>query len=193
MSKNQKTTENTPKKPIYKKWWFWVIIVIVIIGVGGSSASNNSTDNTSRPSTSKTQEERDAEKAAEEERKAKEQAEQEQKIANAATVNYTDLFRNSGDYSGQYLKFVGEVVQTDSSNSYCRIATTKSQYSESYYEDVVYLAPCTTDGTKILEDDLIEFVGVGDGTFSYKTVLGSQMEIPKLKAAKITLIKHIDD
>lgn len=35
------TSNQQPKKPVYKQWWFWVIIVVVIIGIGGAGASSD--------------------------------------------------------------------------------------------------------------------------------------------------------
>lgn len=187
------------KAPVYKKWWFWAIIAaVVVIGGGGTIAEKmNGGDNSSPSSSSssskeereKAKAEREAEKAAQ---AAKEEAERQEKIANAGTIDYTELFRNADSHKGKYVRFTGEVLQTDSSNSYCRVATKQSTYSESYYENVVYLTPCSVDGTKFLENDVIEFVGEADGNYSYRTVLGSTTELPKLKGAKITLIKHLE-
>lgn len=46
-------SDNSEKKPIYKKWWFWLIIVIIVIAIAGGSTNNNSTP-TSSPTTSST-------------------------------------------------------------------------------------------------------------------------------------------
>lgn len=34
-------SNETEKKPIYKKWWFWLIIVVIVIGVGASQTGND--------------------------------------------------------------------------------------------------------------------------------------------------------
>ena len=52
---NRKSKENSPSKPVYKKWWFWVIVVLVLIGLAGGSSSNKessqSNDDTGSPQT----------------------------------------------------------------------------------------------------------------------------------------------
>lgn len=141
--------------------------------------------------------ERVAQKIAEEERKKEEEArlaeEQKQRdyenaVNTALTLSYTDLFRNAESYRGKYIKVTGKILQTDSSNSYCRIGTKKNKYyvSSGYYvdskyysaDDVVYVENCDPKGTKLLEGDVITVIGIGDGTKTYTTVLGADVEIP---------------
>ena len=42
-------SNETEKKPIYKKWWFWLIIVVIVIGVGASQTGSNNTVTTGSP------------------------------------------------------------------------------------------------------------------------------------------------
>ena len=129
----------------------------------------------------------EAAKAAEEARqKAEAEAAQQKQnaLSNAVSPSYTDLFRNSANYRGKYIRIVGRIVQTDSSNSYCRVATKKSYGT--YYDDVIYVSPCSTS-TKLLEDDIVTIVGRGNGTKTYTTVLGASVEIPMIRGEYFAL------
>lgn len=124
-------------------------------------------------------------KKEEEERLAEEKRKQELEEAKAKAVTpaYRDWFRNSQDYYGKYIEVIGRVVQTDSTNSFCRIATKadrKGSYENSY-DDIVYVEDCAMKNTKILEDDVIGVIGTGNGTKVYTTVIGGTVEIPSIK------------
>ena len=137
------------------------------------------------------------ENIAEEKRKKEEEArlaekqkqqEYENAVNTALTPAYTDLFRNAESYRGKYIKVTGKILQTDSTNSFCRVATKKTKYwnSAGYYvdtgryssDDVVYIENCNSTGGKLLEDDIITVIGVGGGTKTYTALMGNSVEIP---------------
>lgn len=141
-----------------------------------------------------------AQKEQEEKAKAeKEAAERESALNNAITPDYTDLFRNWRNYKGKYIRITGRVVQTDSSNSFCRVATkiyrkSASTAAAAYRyssDDVIYVAPCNPS-TKLLEDDVISVVGEANGNYTYTTVMGGSIEIPRIKGMRFWLLDHID-
>ena len=97
------------------------------------------------------------------------------------SISYDNLSRKPGQYEGEYVKFSGKVVQV------CYEATSFLYYS-SYrvatsgsYNNVVYiLVDNYGSDERILEDDWITFYGKFDGLYTYETVMGSTLTIPKI-------------
>ena len=107
--------------------------------------------------------------------------------AKCKTISYTNLARNPSQYEGQYVKYNGKVVQVMESSFYkaYRVNVTKNRY---YYDDTVYVTYITfEDGNRVLEDDIITFYGEYDGLYSYETVMGATVTIPKVNAKYIEI------
>ena len=98
-----------------------------------------------------------------------------------ATISYDKLSRNPQDYKGKKVKFSGKVLQV------CSEATSSLYYStyrvatSGSSKNVVYI--CVDNygsGSRILEDDRVTFYGTFDGLYTYETVLGASVTIPKI-------------
>lgn len=184
------------KKPIYKKWWFWVIIVLalLIIGsMGSSDTTQTSSNNVNENNTVVAKEETEEEKAQrlEKERIEKEQQENNFK-AECKTYTFEELARNPENIKGQKVKLTGEVIQTAESgwnNSVdLRINITKGEYG--LYSDTIYATYTLPEGAdKILEDDIITIWGIAEGDYSYTSVLGSKITLPKINVSYIEIQK----
>lgn len=104
------------------------------------------------------------------------------------SISYKSLERTPDDYEGRNVKFSGYVVQvcseTSSPLSYSayRVAT-----SGKYDNVVMVLVDNYGSSSRILEDDYITFYGEYDGLYSYTTVMGSTLTIPKVIA------KYVDN
>lgn len=106
-------------------------------------------------------------------------------IAQAARVSYDDLFRNNGAYIGQKVHFQGKIVQVveGPGDSYdLRVNVTQGQYT---WDDTVYLH---YSGPRLLEDDIIEFVGEVEGLMTYEAVFGNNITIPELVVIQSRLV-----
>lgn len=103
-------------------------------------------------------------------------------IKQCKNVSYTELARRPGEHENEYVKFSGRVVQV------CSEASSPFYYSTyrvatSGWDNVVYV--CVDNygsGVRILEDDHITFYGVFDGLYTYETVRGNSLTIPKVIA-----------
>jgi RNA polymerase subunit RPABC4/transcription elongation factor Spt4 len=104
-------------------------------------------------------------------------------------IGYKELFRNYKEHNGEKVKFKGEIKQVikdgDDSSEYL-IAVTESEYG--YYDDNVYvvLDKSKTD-TKFLEGDVVKFYGEANETYSYISVLGQEIEVPRVNALYMDL------
>ena len=152
------------KKSIFRRWWFWVLTVlfifILIVLFSGSSGPSS-------VYTSLTLEE------------MREQI---------MDVNYDDLARYPEKYKGKSVAFQGKVVQKVSDTEF-RVNITKSEYD--YWDDTVYLL-LTKDvkDVRLLEDDVIEFLGLVQGELMYKAVLGHKITIPRIDAYEVGIVKE---
>ncbi len=100
-------------------------------------------------------------------------------------VNYQDLFRNIEQYVSKQVYYTGQVIQvTDlgNNNYVLRVDVTPSSFG--FWSDDVYVH---YSGTRLLENDIIEFVGKVLGTITYQTVLGAQRTIPELTVLQAKL------
>jgi hypothetical protein len=200
---NMKKSPNE-KKPIYKKWWFWLIVVLgflVIYGLGISNKEPN-TDNHSKSNieTIATSENKEvvttevvttAEPTTVEpttEKPTEDPKITEQNFKDSCdTIDFKTLSRNPDKYKGNKYKFTGEVIQVQEGwfNSVdLRINITKEEFEyidDVMWTDTIYATVTIPDGEdNILVDDILTFWGVCDGEYTYETVLGNSISLPKI-------------
>lgn len=181
------------KKSIYIKWWFWVIIAVfllIIIANMGSCGDNNSdlsnnndgytdsVDHTTEETTTKkitttTKPTTTVPKLSESEFKAQ-----------CSTIGFDTLSRNPDKYKGKKYKFTGEVIQVSESSllgmTFCdlRINVTEGEYG---WEDTIYATVTLKEGEdRILEDDIITIWGTCEGNYTYTSVMGASISLPKI-------------
>lgn len=110
-----------------------------------------------------------------------------EEIKNSAMkVSYDDLFRLNENYLGDIVYYRGEILQSQNikGETYIfRIATKKSEYLDSYLDDVIYVH---YTGSRLLVGDIVDVWGRVKGLKSYTTVLGSEMTIPEIEAIYIS-------
>ena len=88
---------------------------------------------------------------------------------------YEDLFRNSEDYEFKDVAFEGEVIQVidDGTGTYTlRINVTEGEY---FWDDAVLVL---YTGDRILEEDIVRFVGTYTGPYTYESTLGGDITVP---------------
>lgn len=103
----------------------------------------------------------------------------------AQDISYEDLFRYAERHKGKRVYYRGKVIQVLESRGdfQLRVNVTSGDYG--LWEDTVFLryddAP-----VRILEDDIVAFVGKMNGTVTYESVLGGEVTIPDITV--LTLI-----
>lgn len=123
------------------------------------------------------------------EKEAKEKEQEEKKYKNSCKkLTFEELARNPEKVKGTKVKLTGEVVQV--SENYIsigmRVNITENEYG--WYEDTVYIIYYPEDGEdKILEDDIITIYGTAEGEYSYTSVMGAYITIPKILAEYIEI------
>lgn len=182
------------KKPITKKWWFWVIIALVVIVIIGSAASGGEEEKapaaaeiSSTTAASTTEKETTTQKVTTTEAPTLSEGEYK---ASCEKIAYKDIARQPDLYEGKNVVFTGEVIQVQESSwsneTIYRINVTRGEYD--IWEDTVYVTYKLPEGAPhILEDDIVTFYGVCEGTYTYTSVLGSNITIPSVDARYIDI------
>lgn len=194
-----------PKKKFYKQWYFWVIIVVAVILIGCINGAINGGSNSKKPQEENagstqsytsanvettvepaTEEETTEEPTTQEPTKDPAQTEQEFKDS-CSTISFEDLSRNPDKYKGDNYKFTGQVIQVQEGwfdTVELRINVTKEEFEyidDVMWTDTIYATVTIPEGAdKLLEDDVITFWGTCDGNYSYTSVLGNQISLPKI-------------
>lgn len=186
MKNSQK--HNGTKKPFYKKWWFWVIVVVIVISIGAGSARNgNSSKDTDNKETTTVSTSAVETTTLQPTTKAKKKVSAKAYKNNCKTLSFKDLSRNPDKHKGEKLKYTGKVIQVqedehwldDNTTVDLRINVTKDEYG--LWDDTIFATvELPKNADRILEDDIITIWGECDGKYSYTSVLGSDVTLPKI-------------
>ena len=107
-------------------------------------------------------------------------------VDSALRVTYDDLFRYNERYVGESVYYRGQVNQVVEQGF--EIYLIQVYLTEGVYgglTDDIFVVYKRGDGVRVLEDDIIEFVGRVTGLFQYKTVMGAQRTVPELQAIRL--------
>lgn len=200
----QSTSATNEKNTFYKRWWFWLIIVILGLAVIGGVTNSTNSDSPNNSTETLNLQESTADKSETEEPTTEEVTTEEPTTEEPTTakptespaeykdscesIDFKTLSRNPEKYKGKKYKITGKVIQTlESSWSNTvelRINMTKETYE--YIDDVTWsdtiyaTVEVPEESDRILEDDIITIWGECDGLYSYESVLGSKVSLPKI-------------
>lgn len=107
-------------------------------------------------------------------------------LVEAVSVSYSNLFRNIEEYLGDYVVFRGKVLQvgqTQPGEYLLLVYVTERDFGS--WDDVIRV---DYEGSRILEDDVIEFVGIVDEPWTYTTALGSSNTVPWVHAIRTRIV-----
>ncbi len=156
-----------------KKWIFLIVILLIVVAFfvivlgGGDSQRIDSKSTSNEQSVTLS--------AAELKEKCEE-------------YSYKEIARNPDSYSGKYAKFKGEVeqvVQEESSSDYA-VYRVNITYDD-YWTDAIMVVfeGELADGSRLIEEDIIQMYGVLDGSYTYESVFGSSVTVPLFRAKYI--------
>lgn len=183
------------KKPFYKKWWFWVIVAVFLLvfissigsnGDSNSDLSNNNNEETVSTAAQTTEETttREITTTTKPTTTVPKLSESEYK-AQCSTIDFNTISRNPDKYKGKKYKFTGEVIQVSESTllgmTFCSLRINVTQDEYGYWEDTIYATVTLNEGEdRILEDDIITIWGTCDGNYTYTSVMGASISLPKI-------------
>ena len=94
-------------------------------------------------------------------------------------IPYETLFRYAEDHKGKRVCYRGNVVQVIESSGDFQLRVNVTPVEYGFWDDTVFLryddAP-----VRILEDDIIAFVGRMNGTITFKSAMGGNITIPDI-------------
>lgn len=105
------------------------------------------------------------------------------------SIDYATLARNPDKYKGNNYVFTGKVIQVTESTWYNKNVDLRIDITEESYEylegsnwtDTIYAIVEIPDGEdRILEDDIITFWGTCDGMYTYESIFGQKISLPKI-------------
>ena len=104
----------------------------------------------------------------------------------AEAIPYDDLARYPDEYKGKPVIYTGKVVQVVSKTA-LRVSISQDQFG--FWDDTVYVD--LKEGARevsLLEEDIIQLVGVANGDYTYTAVLGNRITVPRITAYEISLL-----
>lgn len=104
----------------------------------------------------------------------------------AEEIPYDDLFRYSEDHEGKRVYYQGSVIQVMERQGHARLRVNVTPAGFGLYSDTVYLRYADPP-VRVLEGDLIEFVGRMNGTYTYESVMGADITIPDLTVLSLII------
>lgn len=103
-------------------------------------------------------------------------------LAKAQPASYDELARYPDRYDGKGVLLHGEVMQKISDTEFL-ICISKGEFG--IWTDQVYVKlKGDAKGTRLLEDDIVDIVGVAQGEISYKSVSGQKISVPAIDVYK---------
>ena len=104
----------------------------------------------------------------------------------AQEIPYEDLFRYAEKHTGNIVYYRGEVIQViEKRGDYqLRVLITPTDWGG--WEDAV-LVRFKDAPVRILEDDVIAFVGKMNGTVTYEAIMGNEVTIPDISAYSLII------
>lgn len=102
-------------------------------------------------------------------------------MAKCQQIDYDTLARNPNKYKGEYLTMSGEVIQTIDIDGgvMLRMDVTQDDYGF-WHDTIVVTIPLAPSDDRILEDDIITVYGKCYGLYTYESVLGSTISVPRI-------------
>ena len=103
----------------------------------------------------------------------------------ANQIPYNDLFRNNETHIGKQVWYQGQVVQViaEGNDKYqLRANVTRGEYG---WDGTVFLH---YSGKRILEDDIIEFIGTVEELLNYEAIFGQNITVPAIRVIASKLV-----
>lgn len=160
-------------KSRYKKIWIGAIVVVAVALFVGFYFAKSPNDNTT---TSEHQDETQSTQSAKE-------TEKEFKKS-CKTITFKKLARNPDKYKGENFKIKGQVIQVLDSDSWFNESTAlriNITQDGAFWTDTIIAAVNIPKGDdRILDDDIITLWGTCKGLYTYKSVLGQKISLPRV-------------
>ena len=150
-----------------------------------SSDSSESHESSSEESSSESESSSVSESQSDDSESSTANREKEEYIASCAEITYRELARNPDKYKGERFKLTGQVIQVVeptflSDTTTLRINITPSDFG--YYQDtIIATVELPKNSDRILTDDILTIYGECRGMYTYTSILGQRISLPKIE------------
>ncbi|MDF2791135.1 MAG: hypothetical protein K0S80_4237, partial [Neobacillus sp.] len=103
------------------------------------------------------------------------------KKASAKVIRYAELEKNPDKYSGEYVKYRGQIVQIMEDDGYTVIRLSVTQDSFGWSSDNIVFVTYVGE-TKYVKNDVVTVYGSLNGSKTYESEAGYQITIPSMEA-----------
>lgn len=173
---NKLTPSNLYKKPWYKRWYVWVAVGVAFTLFISFRYGHYPDENKNIATTSEYQDETQSTQSAKE-------TEKEFKKS-CKTITFKKLARNPDKHKGENFKIKGQVIQVLDSDSWFNDSTAlriNITQDGTFWTDTIISAVNIPKGDdRILDDDIITLWGTCKGLYTYKSVLGQNISLPRV-------------
>lgn len=106
--------------------------------------------------------------------------------ASLVPLTYDDIARYPDENNGKSVLYRGKIVQKIGVSA-LRVNITQDEYG--LWSDTVYVdLKGAAKDVRLLEEDIIELLGITNGDHTYRTIFGHLVTIPKITAYEITIL-----
>lgn len=104
----------------------------------------------------------------------------------AEEISYDNLFRYAERHTGKWVYYRGKVIQVVESQGdfQLRVNVTSGEYG--FWDDTVFLR-FSDAPVRILEDDVVSFVGIMNGVITYESVGAGEITIPDITVLELII------
>ena len=107
-------------------------------------------------------------------------------LQTAVPLAFDELARDTEAWTGKLVRVRGQVIQVveaGSQGAILRVNVTQNESLPGLWNDTVWVEfPGYGPGQRVLQNDVVEFVGRVDGRHTYESVLGGKITLPALTA-----------
>jgi len=104
-------------------------------------------------------------------------------------IDFTAMSRDPGSYEGKNYKFTGKVLQVMEQDYATMTYVVMRIATKGNYDNVVYVTYYRDSSeARILEDDRVTVYGTSTGLYTYETIMGGSVTLPKFEAESVTLM-----
>lgn len=103
-------------------------------------------------------------------------------VDRAERVAYREFFRNVDEYEAKLVYFRAQVLQVVPFEG-ALVLVTPGEFG--LWQDPVYITYSSVD--RVIDGDIVEFVGPAAGVYSYLTVAGAEKSVPQIDALELRI------
>ena len=104
----------------------------------------------------------------------------------AKQISYKELFRYAESYKGEKVYYKAKVIQTIENDGDFTLRAYVTPINHILWEDAILL-DYNNAPVRVLEGDIVHFVGIMEGLVTYEAALGYSVTVPSITILKLII------